>query len=112
MASNLSVKNVPETTLVALRARAARNHRSLQGELMSILEAAVSGQGSVQGPVQSLGHDQTAPVPGNYRNATESMDKISIEALATRAKQLFPAGTPSSVDLLRAMRDARDSRNG
>ncbi len=40
MAVNLSVKNVPETLAAKLRARAGRNHRSLQGELMAILEAA------------------------------------------------------------------------
>ncbi len=38
---NLSIKNVPEELLSQLRARAQDNHRSLQGELMSILEAAV-----------------------------------------------------------------------
>jgi plasmid stability protein len=42
MPLNLSVKNVPETLAAKLRERAARNHRSLQGELMAILEAAAS----------------------------------------------------------------------
>lgn len=37
---NLSIKDVPEGLAEALRRRAAQNHRSLQGELMSILEAA------------------------------------------------------------------------
>jgi len=39
---NLSIKNVPETVAQGLRERAAQNHRSLQGELMAILEDAVS----------------------------------------------------------------------
>lgn len=39
-AMNLSIKNVPEVLVERLRARAVRNHRSLQGELMAILEAA------------------------------------------------------------------------
>jgi plasmid stability protein len=34
----LSIKNVPKQTADRLKARAARNHRSLQGELMAILE--------------------------------------------------------------------------
>jgi plasmid stability protein len=38
---SLSVKNVPEELADALRERAARNHRSLQGELLHILETAV-----------------------------------------------------------------------
>lgn len=40
MAVTLSVKNVPEKLAKRLRQRAARNHRSLQGELMAILENA------------------------------------------------------------------------
>ena len=42
MPVNLSVKNVPEALANRLRERAARNHRSLQGELMVILETAAS----------------------------------------------------------------------
>ncbi len=42
MAVNLSIKNVPEAVARGLRERAAQNHRSLQGELMAILEDAVS----------------------------------------------------------------------
>jgi len=40
MPVNLSVKNVPDDIARRLRDRAARNHRSLQGELMAILEVA------------------------------------------------------------------------
>lgn len=36
----LSVKNVPKDLARRLRARALRNHRSLQGELLAILSAA------------------------------------------------------------------------
>ena len=42
MAVNLSIKNVPDGLAAKLRARAERNHRSLQGELMAILELATS----------------------------------------------------------------------
>lgn len=42
MVVNLSVKNVPEALAAKLRERAERNHRSLQGELMAILEAAAN----------------------------------------------------------------------
>jgi plasmid stability protein len=41
MALSLSVKDVPEDLARALRERAARNHRSLQGELMHIIESAI-----------------------------------------------------------------------
>ncbi|MEP7118272.1 MAG: Arc family DNA-binding protein [Acidobacteriota bacterium] len=40
MAVTLSVKNVPEKLAERLRQRAASHHRSLQGELLAILEAA------------------------------------------------------------------------
>ena len=38
---NLSIKRVPEDVVERLRKRARLNHRSLQGELMSILEESV-----------------------------------------------------------------------
>jgi antitoxin FitA len=44
MAVSLSIKNVSEDLAGALRERAARHHRSLQGELMHILETAVRPQ--------------------------------------------------------------------
>ncbi len=40
MPVNLSIKNVPEELADKLRARARNAHRSLQGELMYILEQA------------------------------------------------------------------------
>jgi plasmid stability protein len=41
MTVNLSIKNVPDEIAEQLRRRASRAHRSLQGELMAILERAV-----------------------------------------------------------------------
>jgi antitoxin FitA len=38
---NLSIKNAPDRVVQQLRERAARHHRSLQGELLAIIEAAV-----------------------------------------------------------------------
>lgn len=40
MPVSLSIKNVSEEILERLRARAKRNHRSLQKELLAIVEAA------------------------------------------------------------------------
>lgn len=45
MPVNLSIKNAPEDVVERLRRRAARNHRSLQGELMAIIEAAALEDG-------------------------------------------------------------------
>jgi plasmid stability protein len=41
MPINLSIKNAPDAIVTKLKKRAAQNHRSLQGELMAILEDAV-----------------------------------------------------------------------
>lgn len=41
MPVNLSIKNVPEDLANRLRKRAAKHHRSLQGELLAILEEAL-----------------------------------------------------------------------
>ncbi len=43
---NLSIKNAPEHIVRRLRARAERHHRSLQGELLAIIEAAVREDGT------------------------------------------------------------------
>lgn len=40
MPVNLSIKNAPDDVVERLRVRAGRHHRSLQGELLAIIEAA------------------------------------------------------------------------
>ncbi|MEO6567019.1 MAG: hypothetical protein ABIO63_13425 [Casimicrobiaceae bacterium] len=89
MAINLSIKNVPDTLAATLRARAACNHRSLQGELMAILERAVA---------------VASPVAGGAATATR---KLSIDEVAAQVRKLFPDGTPSYTGFIRAMRDGR-----
>jgi plasmid stability protein len=87
---NLSVKNVPDELAELLRRRAAHNRRSLQRELLSILEAAV-GHGPQHG----------APVAGVPAAA------LTIDELAEISQRLFPQGTASSVAYLRQLRDRR-----
>lgn len=41
MPVHLSIKNVPDDVVQRLRERAGRHHRSLQGELLAIVEEAV-----------------------------------------------------------------------
>jgi antitoxin FitA len=57
---NLSIKNAPEEVVARLRERARRHHRSLQGELLAIIEAAArdgepSAPGGVLAAVRGLG---------------------------------------------------------
>lgn len=53
MPVNLSITNVPDEIAERLRERARRSHRSLQGELMAILEEAVLGRAPLS-PAEAL----------------------------------------------------------
>ena len=60
MAVNLSIKNVPDELAERLRRRAAKHHRSLQGEILAILEESHSDQhsltpGELLVPVRAVG---------------------------------------------------------
>lgn len=96
MAVNLSIKNVPDAVATRLRERAGRNHRSLQGELMAILEQVLSGPAPVSSAVMPLAAEPARSLP-----------RLSIDEVARRAARLFPGGTTSSVEFLRAMRNGR-----
>ncbi|HSV81886.1 MAG TPA: Arc family DNA-binding protein [Ramlibacter sp.] len=93
---NLSINNVPPELAEALRQRAARNHRSLQGELMVILQQAVeSDQPALQANTP----------PNGCRRGTRTL-----EDLAQERRLQFPQpvrGGPLAVDLIRADRDQR-----
>ncbi len=91
MGVSFSVKNIPEDVAERLRLRAERNHRSLQGELMAILETAASEESPA-----------LAPSSGNRGSR-------SVEETLQRLRALFPvpAQGVSSVSLIRQMRDGR-----
>jgi plasmid stability protein len=60
MPTNLSIKNAPDHIVTRLRERARRNHRSLQGELLAIIEDATredqpSTPGEILAEVRRLG---------------------------------------------------------
>lgn len=103
---NLSIKSVPEELAESLRQRAARNHRSLQGELMAILEAAVADQ-----PLQVV---QPSLPNQDWRTRLESLrsrdgdhgekDADQIVAEMRRAHPT-PRKAPSSTEIIRRMRD-------
>jgi plasmid stability protein len=78
MPASLSIKNVPDAVVERLRARAARNRRSLQGELLDLIE-----------------------------RAADEVPLISAREVYDRIRKLnLPAGE-NSADIIRAMRDAR-----
>ena len=81
MAVTLSIKNVPDDVATALRQRAARHHRSLQGELLALL------------------HDAAA-----------AELRLTPSEILERARALrLPAG-PRAVAIVRRDRDARSRR--
>jgi antitoxin FitA len=65
---SLSVKDVPGEWAEALRARARANHRSLQGELMAMIEAYVGGRPF---PARNLIEKARAAGLGAVSDATE-----------------------------------------
>lgn len=64
MPVNLTIKNVPDATAAKLRERAARNHRSLQGEMMAILESAARDSSIESGNAGGL-MDRLAALAGD-----------------------------------------------
>ena len=75
---NLSIKNVPEEVVDRLRERARSHHRSLQGELMSLLEEHVRSE------------------------------RLSVEQLARRGRARNLDSPSETVQIIREMREARD----
>jgi plasmid stability protein len=54
MSQTMTLRNVPDPVLRALRNRARRNQRPMQKEIMSILEEAVVDRGSLEEQLTSL----------------------------------------------------------
>lgn len=83
---NLSIKNVPEALAEQLRQRAAANHRSLQGELMAILEATVQ----TRHPASTL----------TLHNATVSSETVQQRLQAIADHPVLDDGLLSKLDEL------------
>ena len=76
MPVNLSIKTVPDDMVHRLRVRAERHHRSLQGELMAILEEAVYDPAllspeDVLAEVRRLGLASPSESPAMVRDARD-----------------------------------------
>lgn len=101
MTVNLSIKGVPRDTAERLRTRAERNHRSLQGELMAIIERAAAGA-----EVEAVA---SPALP--RRNATAARRGTkTIEQIAAEHRVLYPEPfdqAPRAVDIIRKDRDSR-----
>ncbi len=106
MTINLSVKGVPEPVADALRQRAARNHRSLQGELMAIIERAAAEPAWPAAVGSGAAFASAAAArPGVIHRGSKT-----IEETAAALRERFPepiTGGPLAVDIIRADRDSR-----
>ena len=112
MSVNLSIKGVSDATAERLRQRAERNHRSLQGELMAIIELAVNAEPIAPLNIESRG-GPAAPEPTevgarSWVQGWKTIEQLLAErAAAGWALDPAMAGLPRGVDIIRADRDSR-----
>ena len=125
--SNLSIKDVPEAWAASLRQRATRNHRSLQGELMAIIEQAVTAGADAESFKGDLSNLDRLPLSAQQnrregrivgydrmghpatRVGWKTIEQVCAE-IAAQPKDMrpvYPPGIPLGVDIIRAERDAR-----
>ncbi|OQW87466.1 MAG: hypothetical protein BWK72_13070 [Rhodoferax ferrireducens] len=132
---NLSIKDVPEAWAQALRERAARNHRSLQGELMALIQGAVAPDVSADTSARASLDTSSSPVTdsiakalaassageGGRPSAVVDIDRFgrpiirrgwkTVEQIAAELKTKYPHGPGpnlgSSIDMIREDRDSR-----
>lgn len=101
MPVNLSIKGVPDSLADRLRSRAVANRRSLQRELMAIIELAATIPGV-------LGTDVGAMSAASRLRQGQRVRPI--EEIAEELDRLFPRPRtrgPTSAEIIRAMRDER-----
>ncbi len=104
MPVTLTVKQVPERLAQKLRTRAAANHRSLQGELMSILNEAVGSAGVSEPPAPAYQAKRSA------KKATTHGRRLSLAELWERSRRLGGKSQSESTAIVRALRDERHRR--
>ncbi len=108
MPVDFSVKRVPDAIARRLRERAERNHRSLQRELLCILEAAA---------VESVAGEVAEPRSKPYRVERRSLregdvrkakDRLSLDELWDRARRIGgPIPGEPATSIVRSDRDER-----
>lgn len=110
MTVNLSIKNVPDALAKKLRARAEGNHRSLQGELMALLESALGPAQTARDPGAHYVIDAVSPPAMSAPAVERSGERPTLRALLLKARAAGRDGGASSVLLLREARAERDEQ--
>jgi hypothetical protein len=107
MPITITIKQVPERLARKLRARALGNHRSLQRELMVILEEAVAEPYAVQ-------ERYTRPYDVKPRTSTKTAPthgpRMTLRELWARSRELGAASAGESTQIVRKLRDERHRR--
>jgi len=116
MPQTLTIRNVADSLARKLKTRAERNHRSLQGEVMAILEHASVANSAEQpaAPCRASvteGATKTA-VPGTAPQPADGTvgKKLAIEEIWERGKRLGLSSPNESARIVRGLRDERYGR--
>jgi hypothetical protein len=107
--ANISIKDVPDAWAEALRQRAARNHRSLQGELMAIIETAVTNPFPAA-PLPTPGSQDVVVGYGAGGYPIVRKGWKTVQQVAAELRVLYPepvTDAPLGVDIIREDRDSR-----
>jgi plasmid stability protein len=102
MGMNLSIKNVPAEKVERLKQRAKRNHRSLQGELLALVDHAI---GAVSHPATTTAAGGFADQGAEFRANPRAQRKLSIDEVVARIKNLNIGGKDEAVQMIREDRD-------
>jgi len=107
MPVNFSIKYVPDELADALRQRARQNHRSLQGELMAMLESTLGLPGRLAQEIR-----ETAPTAWGTLGGLPGQHPAprTISDLYEEIKRLGFETPAESAVFIRQMRDERDGR--
>ena len=116
MTVTLTIKKVPVELATALRRRAATHHRSLQGELLRLLEAAAAGSASLSVQEPAAPFRVARPDPG-VGEPDSAEGRMTLAEAWERSRRIM-AGSASrapigeSAEILRRDRDAHEARSG
>lgn len=104
MGVSLSIKDVPEALAEKLRQRAERNHRSLQGELMALIErAALEDAPAAEPRAAGLPAAGAALRHQGWKSVRDLMTERRLSGWQPAPQH----GVPLAVDIVRAARDSR-----
>ena len=116
MPRTLTIRNVPDALARKLKTRAERNHRSLQGEVMAILEHASAANTAEQtaapyrASLTESGAKTTAPETAPQPAAGALEKKLTLEDIWERGKRLGLSSPNESARIVRKLRDERHGR--